>query len=702
MRSRSAIGWFGVLGPLVLACASLTACAPAPGAAAGAAGVGSGAGDSGLAAAKLGTGWVVWESNRDGAWRIWVRPLAGGPARRLSPDEPGRDHCCAHLSPDGERVAYLSLPAGARKYAPPDTVGVLHLVEIDGRRDHVIAQRARSYGEHRAALWWRDDALAFIGGDGATRRLDLGTATSRVLVRGPAHGEGFLVDPTGRWATASTPTFSARDPGTGEVHLATPLGGCQAWLAADGRFGVWTAGAGGPIDAVDLASRRTWTILAKHDPRLPADRGYLYFPMLARDRSLLAVAASHDQHDHFRADYDVFLVELDPATLEARGRAVRVTSDPAVDRYPDVWRRPGPRSLPPADAGSGTAAAPAAPRAPGAAGWPADPRALTFVWQTADRPNRIAPDADSELLEARGEAWTDRRGRLALAGGFFSAAPESAARVASALRASNTVTVELVAQPAALAPGPELPLLALGDGPRRRGLLVTLRGSDVLLRIRTGAAGPAGGAPVLLARLPDARAHHLAFSYSPGRLRTYLDGRPAGNPPWAADFWPWRVRTLTFGAEPGSEGSFRGDLSHLAIFARELAPEAIAADAARALAELASSPAVAPRIVRAVLVARSTVPTLAEISPYRRALVVEEWRAPHGDGGGSERLRVVRWALLDGERTAAMGWTPGTRARLELEPFTAQPQLESVYLSDTLPPAPATPLGFDGALLPER
>ena len=132
---------------------------------------------------------------------------------------------------------------------------------------------------------------------------------------------------------------------TGRVALATPLGGCQAWVAPDGEVGVWSAGAGGPIDAIELATRRTWTILAKNDPRLPADRGYLYFPMLSRDRGLLAYAASGGEHSHFEADYDVFVIPIDPATLLPSGPAARVSADPAVDRYPDVWRE-GMRAAP--------------------------------------------------------------------------------------------------------------------------------------------------------------------------------------------------------------------------------------------------------------------------------------------------------------------------------------------------------------------
>jgi hypothetical protein len=665
-----------------LACA----CAPVPADTSGSSRAAS-ALEGDLATAGLGAGWVVWESNRDGEFRIWIRPLDGGAARRLSRDEPGRDHCCAHLSPDGARVVYLSMPGGRRKYAPPETTGELHLVETDGRRDRRLAA-ARHYGEHRAALWWSDDELSFIDGAGDSRLIDLSTGTDRLLSRGPPRGEGYLIDPTGRWATSSTAHFSPRDPASGEVRTATPLGGCQAWVAPDGEVGVWSAGAGGPIDGVELATRRTWTVLAKHDPLLPAGRGYVYFPMLSRDRSLLALAASDDDHDHFRADYDVFLLRLDPATLLPRERAVRVTAHPGIDRYPDVWRADPvapPRLAPPAPAARPLAES----------GWPAARAGLVFVWQGAERANRHREDAASELLAERGEAWTDRLGRLVLAGGSAAAAPESAARVADALRAANAVTVELLVEPAGPGAGVAVPVLALGSGPRQRGLWIGRSAAGLELRVRTGETGAGGGAPALLA-LPDRPGpRHVAFTYSPGRLRLFLDGAPAGAPEWRGDFFPWRARELTFGAESGAPGSFRGWLSHLAIHARELTAAEVAADAARALEEVAGAPRVETLEIEATLRARSRLPTLDEISPYRRALVTETWQVEDGGRGGVRSVRVARWALLDGRPAAAVALPVGARARLRLEPWDAQPQLASVFLSDTLPPAAGAPLWFD-------
>ena len=61
------------------------------------------------------------------------------------------------------------------------------------------------------------------------------------------------------------------------------------------------------------------------------------------------------------------------------------------------------------------------------------------------------------------------------------------------------------------------------------------------------------------------------------------------------------------------------------------------------------------------------------------------------------RIRVARWSLLDGAPTPEVQEAIGTLRRLRLEPHAAQPQLESVVLSDTLPPRPpgGPPLGFD-------
>jgi len=641
-----------------------------------------------LERARLGTGWVVWESNRSGSFRIWGRSFAGEPAHRLSREERGRDHCCARISPDGERLVYLSLPGGARKYLAPSIAGDLHLVRLADGADRVLSPSAHHYGEHRAAEWWSPSELVYLDVDGTTRLLDLTRATSRTLARAQPGAPGWLVDPTGSRAAGGAYGFAERDPATGAIHPVTPYGGCQHEISADGRVGFWAAGAGGPIDWIDLATWTTHTLLRKNDPRLPADRGYLYFPMLSRDRSLLAFAASGGEHDHFKADYDVFLIELDADTLEVRGVPIRVTREPSVDRFPDVWRLAPPR-------GEALPVALPAPPAPPSASAPA------FLWNDAADLNRRAPGAPSEILDAHGAAWTDRVGRLALAGGYFSADRESGRRISDAVRSANELTLALLVEPATLDPAAGGPILALTNSPRQRSFLLRQRGPRLELVLRTSdRGGPSGGEPVEIGRLPDAGPHHVAIRYSPGRLAVFVDGRAVVRQPFAGDFFHWRSQILLAGAEANDDARFRGALSRIGIWARELPDDEIAALAREALRPRAEE---VPRSrVEARLVERSRAARLDEISPYRRALVLERWELVRPlDGPAPPRFfRVARWSLLDGEPVAAARRAAGDTATLIIEPYDRQPQLESVVLSDTLPPAPREPLFFDVDLTP--
>ncbi len=286
-------------------------------------------------------GLLVWESNRSGAWRIWARALEGSEPQQLTPDERGRRHCCPHLSPDGEWVAYLSLPEGKPKYSAGRVSGPLRLVRPDASDERELAPAARTYFEHRAAVWRSENELIYIDGDGRTVMVDVESNAVEPLTSEPVDEYGYLVDSRLAWATdgrAGFSTYRSADKRIIDLHENR---GCQPYFSHDGRWGFWMAGAGGPISRFDLASGRASPILHKNDERMPNGLGYLYFPMLSRDGSMLAFAASRDEHDHFRSDYELFVAEVD-ADLELIGEPVRMTHDPSTDRYPDVWVRPLP------------------------------------------------------------------------------------------------------------------------------------------------------------------------------------------------------------------------------------------------------------------------------------------------------------------------------------------------------------------------
>ncbi|MFQ5526363.1 MAG: LamG-like jellyroll fold domain-containing protein [Thermoanaerobaculia bacterium] len=282
-------------------------------------------------------GFIVWESNRSGDWRIWTRTLSEPGASQLTSDEETRQHCCPHISPDGRWVAYLSL-ARVDGYAAGGSGGELRIIRSDGSAERLLAPRARSLFENRAAVWRSATELIFIRGDLGTMLLDIGDLSRRELTRPTGEGKrAWLVNGSLSHAVTGEVDFSPYDPASRAVAQRNRLSGCQPYFSHDGRWGLWTAGTGGPVKRIDLASGAVSTILEKSDPRIPDGLGYVYFPMVSADGRLFSFAASNHEHHHFEADYEVFVAETDPETLEIEGNAVRMTHHPATDRFPDAY-----------------------------------------------------------------------------------------------------------------------------------------------------------------------------------------------------------------------------------------------------------------------------------------------------------------------------------------------------------------------------
>lgn len=709
------------------------------------------------ASAALGPGVVVWESNRTGNYRIFLRDLAGEEVRQLSPDEPGRDHCCALFSPDGSRLVYLSLPEGKAGYQDGKAAGELRLVTLAGGAVRVVAERARTYAEHRAAVWWGDGELVHIDGEGHTIRVDLATGRREPLTSEPRADFGWLLDPTGRFATTGDPTFSRYDPGSRRIETAPRLGGCQPVFSQDGRYGVWSAGAGGPIARIDLESRAQATLLARNDRRTVDGFGYLYFPMPSRDGTVLAFAASEGGHDHFAADYEVFAVATDPATLEPVGPVVRLTRSPAVDRFPDIWLAPLPLGrlggeTPLAvqleapepgnwrwELGDGaraegvrvehTYAAPGlyevvarveerelrgrvAVRPPAAAAappvelghaWPLSEEGLRFLWPDADTSGRAWRDGELEtaadLLSPEGRAWVDGAGRLALAGGRFTLAPELAGSLNDAVQATNELTLELEIEPWSVAEGARGPILSLANAPVSRSFALWQEGERLLLYLRTADTGPVGAPPVEVGRLEAARPIRLAVTFTPGRLSSYLDGTPfVEEQVVPGDFFHWRAVHLAVGGEERGRERWRGWVSSVRIAARRESSAEIAESHRRRRAE---RPSPAPPLAAELrLVSTSEAPDLAAIAPYRESLLVQELELvlPLAGQLPSGRLRVARWAHLAGERLPAADARAGDRLVLRLQPLADEKRAQSLYLADTLPEAWDLPVFLDVGL----
>jgi hypothetical protein len=291
---------------------------------------------------KLGRGFLVWESNRTGRWRIWYRNLDGSGLRQLSPEEEGRDHFAPHISPDGAQLAYLSYPIGQNAYrsVPKGVLVPLHLLRIGDGSDRVLVPSARSYRADRAVVWLGNHELIYIDGRGFTQQLEISSGEERQLTEKPHPKFGFLINPTMTHATLGRPpSFSLYDPERRSIAMRRAEDGCEPYFSHDGRWGFWIERNGGPVRRIDLLTGATGNIIEGGDRRMPDDHGYIYFPMLSSCQRLLAFAASRsgEEHDHFRADYDVFVGQVDPLSLELVDEPIRYTFDPGTDRFPDVF-----------------------------------------------------------------------------------------------------------------------------------------------------------------------------------------------------------------------------------------------------------------------------------------------------------------------------------------------------------------------------
>ncbi len=790
---------------------------------------------------NLGEGFLVWESNRTGKWRIWTRGLSVPAARQLSPDQGASPHCCPHISPDGAWVAYLRLD-GVGGYAAGGATGELRLIRPDGTDDHAVGGRARALHENRGVVWRDPNELIYLREDFSTWSLDIRDGRTEELLAASSGFDtperGWLLNPQLTHAVTGHADFSPYDSSSRTVARRNPLGGCQPYFSHDGRWGFWTAGTGGPIFRIDLATAERSTILRKADPRVPRSLGYAYFPMFSKDGRLFTFAGSPYVHDHFKADYEVFVAEADPETLELQGNAVRMTFDPGTDRFPDVflapldlgrhrgeapfevrfalatdpsaskatwtfdfgdgstgagttishtYRKPGRyevRAVPvngsDSEARRGRVAVDAAagpkpvsvsltdrgrtvvvgfdeaitatePEIEFGSGrrvtgwslgvdgrsllitpetrvdqfetitlgrvgdhaqrvnwmdrasleiepplWPSNRDGLVFLWETGRAPNLVAdPSSGAEqacVVHAKGGARLDHDFAMALGAGSFVAEQSDADRILKACTTTNACGVEVVIRPEASTGDGLREIVSFSNGkPHGANFVLGQRGARLIFRPRLSGGGPGALPDVDLGTIPVGETAHVVVSYETGRLIAFVNGVEVADEAPPGGFFHWPRRSLILGNVPSGGTAWIGALEGLAIYDRFIERAEAIENHLRYRETLAQRPEVPRLVVEATLLTSSPAPSLQEISPYREALAVSEYRIDRVIEGQipGERIRVAHWVILDGATLEADTFGVGSQRTLTLEPYADNPQLESTFVADSLPPGSA-------------
>ncbi|HVW35659.1 MAG TPA: LamG domain-containing protein, partial [Pirellulales bacterium] len=191
---------------------------------------------------------------------------------------------------------------------------------------------------------------------------------------------------------------------------------------------------------------------------------------------------------------------------------------------------------------------------------------------------------------------------------------------------------------------------------------------------------------VTLCQIAAGRPQHVAVTYRPGEMVCFLNGNEVYRGRLVeGDFSNWSPQHLLLGDEWDGQRDWAGAIEGVAIYSRALDAEEIRRDALQYLHLVKSRPAV-PRIaVEAELVARSPLPTMEEIKPYRSALAVCKFRVagnPPAELEGQREILVAHWALFDGRPEPIAEWKPGMKMQLLLEPVERNPQLQRFVTKD--------------------
>jgi hypothetical protein len=197
--------------------------------------------------------------------------------------------------------------------------------------------------------------------------------------------------------------------------------------------------------------------------------------------------------------------------------------------------------------------------------------------------------------------------------------------------------------------------------------------------------------------LPPGVESHVAVTYSPGRLVAYLNGEEAfSTDEIQGGFFHWQTYPVTIGSDARGRSTWHGALEGIAIYDRVLSAEEIRESATRQLQRVAARDEVPQWTLKVEKIDCSEVPTLEEITPYREALATCEYRVVETLEGRYDHplARVAQWVIQDGQKAMLRRAAEGEVGQVVVERFRDNPQLDSLYLSDTLPDAPDLPLFY--------
>ncbi|MDP8237123.1 MAG: LamG-like jellyroll fold domain-containing protein [Candidatus Erginobacter occultus] len=598
--------------------------------------------------------------SRDGRGERIILP---GPAPILKP----------LFTPDGEQVVYSVIEEDAT-----------YIVNWDGGGHRRLA-------DGMAVATWRDPAdgrdWLYIGRDVRDERgfcfprivrapLDQIKAEETVW-DGPLMAmDNIQLSADGRRASSLFPW-----PKSGVAHF--PNGGfdrigrgCWTAMAPDDSGIMWTLdGAHRNLLMADTRGDDRWTINLSQAPVIGGHE--IYHPRWSNHPYLMVLSGPYTIRaggNNIRGGGPEVEIQIGRFSRDRRSieEWAQVSKNDYLNVYPDLWVKPAAPIPRPSPAGARVR------NGEPETAWPAVTDHLAYLWRNRDAANRVET-GDGEIRDCNPEpAGSARYGRhlgMDLRRGYF-VDRDAGPAVAEEMGETGEFTFQ-----AWLTPEGEGDRAAAiwgvgeGDTDVRAGLSIV--DGQLCLRWRTESARlngvEEGGGP-----------RHLAVTCAAGRVSVYRDGEPVGEADLPS-FHPgsWAGGPIYFGGTPLEGTNWSGFMEGVAWHTRALSPGEISREAAAYRATAGGRPAAETVTVRAELTEASAIPSPADIAPYRRGLVVNEYRVIEVLNGDleAEKILAAHWVIMDGRTLKTARREPGREYTMRLEPYEGRPELQGERLS---------------------
>ncbi|HEX5445110.1 MAG TPA: LamG-like jellyroll fold domain-containing protein [Pirellulales bacterium] len=597
-----------------------------------------------------------------GGFRLYGLDSEDGKGIRLLQSEPG-GYSKPLLTPDGRHVVYSDR-----------TQNAIFLIDFDGGGRRQLAQGFASHV-------WRDPVggqqwIYARGGNGHKNqavvrfRIDSPQETENVWDKSETGHESmpwFRVSADGKIAADAFPWSACGAADLAANTWKQYAHGCWPSIAPDNSYRVFVFhGNHRMVTLFDRGGANPRDVKVNEAPGINGRD--VYFPRWSNHARFLTMTgpgiASHDANLYLGRFNSEF------TAVEAW---LRITQDDKGDFFGDAWIEP--------QSEASAAASPAAGAARGTQ-WPANRDGLCFVWTNGKTMNETRDAKSGEQVVcravARGRARPGLHHVMDLADGAF-IAQGCDDRLLAACKAANGLSLEAVISPDRPRQQGPARIITFSSSASSRNFTLGQQSDRLILRLRTPQTGENGVSPELdLCRLAARKPQHVVVTYGPGMLVCYLDGRQVlATDKIKGDFSNWTAQHLLFGDEWDGARDWAGTLEAVAVFSRVLPAEEVRRSYQLHRDRLAGRKAPDRAIVEAKLLAASPSPDPKVISPYLRALVVNEYLVEKAVEGkcDSPRILVAEWGVMD-RKTLPGDRAVGKTYRLALERFDQHPELQ--------------------------